>query len=245
MVLQGYESLSRLASLLNPSDFQNLISRTGDGKPTLYLNTYSEFTFRFVVDPRFSLKLKMISRKIKNRQILFKLSDIAGPDISRLNEIDFTRRYARPEIRSLFPSLLQFFQKHYPDQDNFLLNKGHFYDLLFKYSQYNSDTFSLQIKKKDAQFLRATMSTPAKRVTVGRKPRVFDDRFYDLFIIAMQPSASSFGLESISKNILEWMLEDDEPNEPLSHLKESQIRERVKKIYQECELRNAKLLIRK
>ncbi|MGW9332038.1 hypothetical protein [Bosea sp. NPDC055594] len=245
MVLQGYESLARLVSLLSPAGYQNLLSRISDGKPRLYLSTYGKFGFRFRVDPHFIAGKYAKSRNNQRTQFTLKLSDIASSDISGLRSIEFNRQYTREDIHSTFPSLVDFFRIRYPNPQSIVIEKDHIYDLLLNYSEFNSHSFPVQVKKKEAQFLRATMPLPANRAKAGRRARVFDDRFYDLFLIAMQPSASSFGIESIARNISDWIEEDDLRNDPIKDLKKGEIIERVRRIYQECELKNAKMHRRK
>lgn len=242
MALQGYESLARLASLLNTSEYQNLLSRINGGKPRIYLGTYRKFKFQFCVDPHFITGRFARTRGNQRNNFVLKLSDIASKDILGLRYIDFDHAYTRQEIRSKFPSLVDFFQRKYPDLYLIKIQKDDIYELLLYYSEFSSVSFPIQLKRKDVQYLRATMPPIAK---LGRPSRVFDDRFYDLFLIAMQPSASSFGVESIAKNVYEWIQEDDLQNESLKSLDEGTIKERVRKIYKECELKNAKAPRRK
>lgn len=231
-------AISRILCDLPSSNRKCLLPLIEDYKIKILLRSSKDFGYRIRIPfESFSSSFES-SKHLSGNTFKMSLSQSNIPDVNELRNLDFERPYSRAEILSKLPYIWRIFKADMVNGGDFLIKKERAFDFLINYAKFCNKKYVVAIPKKEALLVRHALAKSAVGETRGRRKKIFGDRFYELFLISMQPSRTKFSIDSIVSNIYSWSRDFDYKNDEIRNLTETEIRSRVKSIYEECKIKN-------
>ncbi|WP_156640069.1 hypothetical protein [Bosea sp. PAMC 26642] len=239
MPTPGYQTVDRLLSGISVAKRRRAMLLIFEKKIQLSLNTQQSIGVRIPINNNIVLR-RFDASSNRNRTVkIFTLSPVIEAISAEIDSVDFSYSYKSDELNEGFPVLKQLIELNDDGMRGGNFKRRDIYTLMRKILRnYNRD-FRVELTNCDAAFLKEVLLIEPTKSKPGKKPKIFDDEFYDYLFLALNVKNPELSIKYISNNICD-LYSISEPDESKWKYDRKIIERRVADLYKDLHLKRAK-----